>query len=154
MSEIWFHCGVNDIAGSRTWNQVSADLDAIYALCGTVPMFVDEILPDTNFNDTQAATIRTFNANYAAWAVCKDTVRIVPCWSALGQTRVATGLGDDLNSAYDSGDGVHPNAAGAAVIAASRAAVRAAYYFTPPTPPPPPPASTGIGLRMMMFGHG
>jgi len=126
--EYWFHCGVNDIFNGRTWNQVQSDLDAIYALCGSRPMFVDEILPDSNFTDLQAATIRTFNTNYAAWAVEKATVRIVSCHDLLGQIRSSTGQIDDLKSIYNSGDGVHPNAAGAAVIASQRASVRAAYY--------------------------
>lgn len=127
-AEIWVHCGVNDVFLGRTWGNVLSDLNAIYALVGTTPLFIDEILPDTNFNDTLAGTIRTFNTNLAAWAVGKATVRIVSCWSALGQVRVSTGLFDDLKSSYNSGDGVHINSTGAAALAALRVTARSSYY--------------------------
>jgi hypothetical protein len=91
-------------------------------------MFIDEILPDSNFDDTKSATIRTFNSNLAAWAVGKSTVRVISCWSAFGQIRVSTGLKDDLLTAYNSGDGVHLNATGAAALAVLRKAARNVYY--------------------------
>jgi hypothetical protein len=127
MSEIWIHTGVNDIFNGRTWASVLADMDAIYAAT-SCPIFVDEVLPDSNFTDVMAATVRTFNANYATWAAGKSRVRIVPVWPALGQLRASTGLNDDLNALYNSGDGVHINATGAAIVAAIRAGVRYGYY--------------------------
>ena len=124
-SEYWFHCGVNDVAAARLWASVLADLNEIYGLCGSAPMFIDEILPWTNGDDTQAATIRTFNANLNAWKVGKSTVTIIATWAAMGQLRVSTGFNDDL---LHSVDGVHEDAVGAAVIAALRATARATYY--------------------------
>jgi len=122
-------------------------MDAIYAAT-SVPLFIDEILPDSNFNDTLAATIRTFNTNYAAWAIGKSRVRIVSCWAALGQVRGSTGLKDDLKTSYDSGDGVHPNATGAAALAALRKAARNAYFGIGATGP----RRTSLGGNRLSLG--
>lgn len=99
-------CGVNDVSGARTWNDVKTDMDTFKAglPVGTV-LFINEILPWTAGNDTQAGTIRTFNANYAAWCVDNGAV-LVRCHDQMGQTRVSTGQLDDLLTAYNY-DNVH-----------------------------------------------
>lgn len=130
-SEIWAHCGVNDIFAGRLWSAISADLDAIYAACGSLPLFIDEVLPwasSSGGSNANAATTRTNNTNLAAWAVGKSTVRIVPCWAAFGVFWAGTGLNDKLNPIYDSGDGIHLNALGAALLATLRLAIRSSYY--------------------------
>jgi len=133
-TELWIHCVVNDIAGGRSNAAIQADLDSIRTLWGTVnPIFIDEVLPDSNFNDTQAAAVRSWNTALASWASGKSNVRVVSCWSAFGQNRTSTGQNDDLLSAYNSGDGVHLNAAGAAALALLRKNVR--LVATPPYNP-------------------
>lgn len=115
--------GVNDVAGGRTWAAVEADLDSIRTLAdtaGTPNLMVCEILPWTNGDDTDAGTIRTWNANLATWCAANDAV-LIEAHDALGQTRGSTGELDDLNSSYDK-DGVHLTAAGVAAYGAVIAA--------------------------------
>lgn len=130
-AEYWIHCGVNDVFTGRLWSAVSADLDAIYALAGSRPLFIDEILPwvdSAGGSNANAAITRTFNTNLAGWAVGKSTVRIVLCWAAFGVFWAGTGLNDKLNPLYDSGDKIHPNATGSAALAALRLTARSSYY--------------------------
>jgi len=133
-TELWVHCGINDIFTGRTNAAMLADLDSIRALWGTANfMGIDEVLPDTNFTDLQAAAIRSWNTALAGWGAGKGNVRIVSCWDAFGQTRVSTGQKDDLKSIYNSGDGVHINATGAAALAGLRKAVRDNYFGLTPS---------------------
>lgn len=105
------HCGVNDIGTGRTWGQTERDM---YAFLATLPagtrLFVTEILPWTAGNDTQAALIRTFNANYAAWCALNGAF-LIECHDAMGQVRGSTGQIDNLATAFDF-DGVHLTQAG------------------------------------------
>lgn len=112
-----FHYGVNDIFNNRTWSAISADMAACKAALpsGTV-MFVNEVLPCTAFNDTQAAAIRTLNANYATWCTANGAF-LISCHDAMGQTRSSTGQLDDLKADYDQ-DGTHLNLAGVAAFSA------------------------------------
>jgi len=117
---ILVHCGINDIAGARTWAAVEADLDAIKVLfdasATAEKLVINEILPWTAGDDTQAGTVRTFNDNLATWCTANGAT-LVPCHDAMGQTRVSTGELDDLITAYDA-DGVHLTAAGQSALAA------------------------------------
>jgi hypothetical protein len=129
MQEIWCHCGVNDIQQNRSWEAVLADLNEIYRqLPPGCALFIDEILPDSNFDDAKAAQIRAFNRNYIEWARVKPDVRIVLCHDIVGEVRRSTGQIDNLKLEYSNGDGVHLNKAGAQVVAAKRAAMRREYY--------------------------
>lgn len=114
---IVIHCGVNDVNGGRTWAQVESNLDTIQAGLPTgATLFVNEILPWTNGNDSQAATIRTWNANLSTWCAANGAV-LIACHDSMGQIRVSTGELDDLLAAYDQ-DGVHLTAAGVDALAA------------------------------------
>jgi lysophospholipase L1-like esterase len=119
------HCGVNDVGAARAWGDVEDDMDAVLALVNAqsqpCQMTLSEITPWTGASDAQVATIRTFNANYAAWCSANN-VPLVLAHDPFGQTRVATGELDDLLTAYDYGDGTHYNATG---IAAQGAIVAA-----------------------------
>ena len=116
---ILIHCGVNDIATGRTWANVLANLATILAAVNAaspVPqLLIDEILPWTAGSDAQAATVRAFNANLAAWCAANGA-KLVSCHDQMGQVRPATGKLDDLLTAYDQ-DGVHPTAAGVNALA-------------------------------------
>lgn len=120
---IWLHCGVNDVLAGRTWSAVEADLHAIRLLVtGSNELFVSEILPWTDGDDTQAATIRDWNTRLAGWCAANDAV-LIECHDALGQVRSSTGELDDLATAYDD-DGVHLTAAGVRVLSG----IVAAYF--------------------------
>lgn len=113
---VCIYCGVNDVAGARTWEQVATDLGTIRAAIPTTStLLISEIIPWTNGSDAAAATIRTFNTNLAAWCA-SNSARLVVCHNEMGQIRVATGELDDLLTAYDQ-DGVHITTAGVAKMA-------------------------------------
>lgn len=80
------------------------------ALPAGTSLFVNEILPYTSGNDTQAATIRTLNANYATWCA-ENGATLIQCHDAMGQVRASTGELDDLATAYNH-DGAHLTTAG------------------------------------------
>jgi hypothetical protein len=119
---IWVHCGVNDIQTGRTWAAVLSDLDAIKVLfdaantTGSRKLMINEILPWTAGTDGNAATIRTWNTNLAAWCVA-NSATLVLCHDAMGQIRGSTGQLDDLITAYND-DGVHLTQAGIVALAA------------------------------------
>ena len=122
---ILVHCGVNDVNAGRTWEQVVADINAVKVLFAASTtadkLLINEILPWTNGNDTQAALIRTWNSNLAAWVATNNdisgkSIGLVVMHDDMGQTRGSTGELDDLLTAYND-DGVHPNATGYAKMA-------------------------------------
>lgn len=120
------HFGVNDINTGRTWAAVEADMDTFLAgLPAGTALFVNEILPWSNGNDTQAGTVRTFNENYAAWCAANGA-RLISIHDPMGQVRVSTGELDDLATAYDK-DGVHLTEAGVDAAAAIEFASLNAY---------------------------
>lgn len=98
-------CGVNDISGGRTWADVEADLNTIAAALNGQTLFINEILPWSAATDVQAATVRTFNANYATWCAANGAV-LVPAHDLLGQIRPSTGELDNMLTAYNY-DNVH-----------------------------------------------
>lgn len=108
---IVIHCGVNDVAGARTWAAVEGNLDTIRAAVPlTTRLIIDEILPWTDGTPEQAGTIRTWNASLATW--CKDnSATLNKCHDILGQVRSETGELDDLYTGYDQ-DGVHQTTSG------------------------------------------
>lgn len=114
---VLIHCGVNDVL-TDTWATVESGLDGIRTKCNAaspVPeLLIDEILPDTNFDDTQAEIIDTFNENLATWCAANNAT-LIRCHDAMGQIRGSTGQGHDLLEAY-SLDGVHLTAAGVAKL--------------------------------------
>ena len=111
---ILIHAGINDIAEPREWALVESDLDAILVLINAaspVPnLLIDEILPWTSGNDTQAGTVRTFNANLATWCTANGAT-LVKCHDEMGKIRVSTGQLDDLATDYNQ-DGTHLTQAG------------------------------------------
>lgn len=123
-THVWIHCGVNDIALGRTWNQVLADLTTILGLKPSgVRLYLSEILPANIESGTNVATARTWNANLLAWCAANN-VTLVACRNTMGQTRVTTGQLDDLKTAYND-DGLHLTQAGVN---------RLAYCFAPTAP--------------------
>lgn len=110
------HFGVNDLAADRTWAAVKADMDSIRAaLPAGATLFVDEILPWRNGTDAQAATLREWNANYAAWCANNGAV-LIQCHDDMGQIRTSTGELDDTKTDFNL-DGVHLSWAGVAALA-------------------------------------
>lgn len=108
-------CGVNDVAASRAWSAVEDDLDTIYSLflvSGCQLILIDEILPWTNGDATQAATIRTWNSNLATWATGKSGVAIVESHDPMKDPENT----DNMLPAYDF-DGIHLTTAGVAALA-------------------------------------
>lgn len=117
---ILVHTGVNDVATSRTWAAVEADLNSILALVNAaspVPsLLIDEILPWTAGSDANAAVIRTWNGNLATWCAANGAT-LIRCHDEMGQIRPATGQIDDLLTAYNY-DNVHLSQAGVNAMAA------------------------------------
>jgi hypothetical protein len=115
------HCGVNDVSNAVSWNDVEGYMDDVKILINAaskpVHLAVAEILPWTDGDDAQAATIRTWNGSYATWCAANGAT-LLRCHDAMGQTRVATGELDDLKAAYDD-DGVHLTSAGVVAYAAA-----------------------------------
>lgn len=100
------HFGVNDVSAGRTWAQIEADMDTVKAgLPSGTQLFISEVLPWTSGNDTQAAAVRSLNANYATWCAA-NSATLIQCHDAMGQIRTSTGELDDLKTAYDD-DGIH-----------------------------------------------
>jgi hypothetical protein len=92
-------CGVNDVLAGTSWASVEASMNAMKAaLAAGTKIFICEMLPYPG-TDAQAATIRTWNANYAAWCLANGAT-LIPCWDAMGQVRGSTGFKDDLITAY------------------------------------------------------
>lgn len=111
-SALWIHSGVNDVSQGFTWADILTNLTAIRAKWPVnKPLWMSEILPWTAGNDTQAATIRQYNTNLAAWALT-NSCTIATLHDAFGQIRVSTGFLDDLKTSYNAGDGVHLSQAG------------------------------------------
>lgn len=123
-THIWIHCGVNDVATSRTWAAVEADLDTIRAAKpDEVRLYISEILPWTAGTDGNAATIRTWNDNLATWCSANG-VTLIACHDPMGQIRGSTGELDNLLTAYNQ-DNVHITQAGV---------YKLAYIFAPVAP--------------------
>lgn len=100
------HCGVNDVAASRSWASIEPEMDAFKAgLTHGQRLFIDQVLPWTAGSDAQADAIRALNTNYAAWCAANDATLIL-CHDPMAQIRLSTGQLDDLKTAYDY-DGVH-----------------------------------------------
>ncbi len=110
-------CGTNDVP-TLTWAQVETYMDTTLSVltAGGSKMVLCEILPRNTYDDTQAATIRTWNTNYATWCAANN-VTLIPCHDAMGQVRGSTGEIDDLATAYNK-DGIHLTTAGVAALAA------------------------------------
>jgi hypothetical protein len=125
--KIWIlGCGVNDVSTGRTWAQVQADLDAIRARIVVGDIWVSEILPWTAGTDANAATLRTFNTNIAAWCLANNA-HLLPIHDEMGQIRAATGYKDDLLADYDF-DGVHITEKGVVAMAALLKKYLGVYY--------------------------
>jgi len=104
-------CGVNDVSTGRAWVDIEANMDTfLAAMPAGTRLFIDEVLPWTNGNDTQAAAVRDLNTNYAAWCAANGAI-LVSSHDQMGKTRVSTGELDDLKTEYDY-DGLHLSLAG------------------------------------------
>jgi hypothetical protein len=73
-------------------------------------------MPWTAGNDAQAAVIRAFNVNYAAWCET-NAASLIHCHDAMAQVRPSTGKLDDMKTTYNY-DGVHLTTAGLAALIA------------------------------------
>lgn len=106
-------CGINDICGGRTANQIKAGLQAVYDLIFLAGIAVC------------AQTITPWGAS-AFWNAGRQAVTDeVNYWVMHEALRVAVRMdvytlfespADTLNSAYDNGDGLHLNALGSAKL--------------------------------------
>ena len=98
------HAGTNDIDNGVIWSSVEASLDSISGkLPSGTQLFIDEILPRNDWNDTKAATSRTYNTNLQIWCNANDATLIV-CHDALGKIRSSTGELDDLKDEFNLDD--------------------------------------------------
>jgi len=123
-THVWIHCGVNDVATSRTWAAVETNLDTILAAKPEgVLLYISEILPSNSESDLNSATIRTWNGNLATWCSANG-VTLISCHDELGQVRGSTGELDDLLTSYNY-DGVHLTQSGVNKLA---------YCFAPAAP--------------------
>jgi len=107
--------GTNDIMANVTWSTVLGQLDSIKALIDVSTVkktFICEILPRTQFNDVMAATVRTWNANLAAWCTANNCT-LITCHDDMGKIRTSTNQIDDLKTEYNA-DGTHLTVAGVA----------------------------------------
>lgn len=97
--------GVNDVAAGTPWGTVLGNMNAFKAaLPAGTKIFVCEMMPYHIGTDVQAATIRAWNENYAAWCA-ENGATLIKCWDAMGQIRPSTGFKDDLIGAYHYGGG-------------------------------------------------
>jgi hypothetical protein len=119
-------CGVNDVATGRTWVQVDASLDSIKVKQTLGKLFVCEILPWTAGTDAEAATLRTFNTNIAAWCAVNDAI-LIKCHDLMGQIRVSTGELDDMKAAYNYEE-IHLSQLGVNMMAQTIKAKMAMYF--------------------------
>lgn len=125
-------CGCNDVSVGRTWSNVLSDLAEIRTLVTTQDLFISEILPDGAADDSQSATIRSWNTNLAAWCAT-NSAQIITCHDRMGQIRISTGQLDDLRTAYV-GTGVdktHPNSGGEYVLWSVWCAALETFYGVP-----------------------
>lgn len=108
------HCGVNDISNGVAWNTALTSINSCKSYADSIGarFFIDSVFPDTNFDDTKAATVRTWNANYANWASTNGAY-FINTHDLMGQLRISTGFLDDLK--YNCGDGIHTTTNGVAV---------------------------------------
>lgn len=97
------HCGVNDVIAGTAFSGVEGFMDTFLAgmPVGT-KVFMDEVMPWQGGNDTQAALIRDYNANYAIWAAAND-VTLISCHDPMAIIRASTGELDDMVVAYRHG---------------------------------------------------
>lgn len=109
----WLHgVGGNDITLGTNYANYEIELNAIRAkIPRNKRMWMTSILPGAVYDDTEAATRRTFNTNNAAWCQ-RNGVYWVDLESTFGSNRVSTSHTDDLKPEYDSGDGAHMSALG------------------------------------------
>lgn len=107
------HCGINDIDQGVTWASALSSLNSIKTYCDSIgaKFVLDEIFPDSNFSDANAAIVRQWNVNYANWASTNGAY-LLHTHDAMGQIRLSTGEKDDLKTDFDSGDGVHLSVSG------------------------------------------
>lgn len=112
-------CGTNEVFGGRSWATIQADMDAVKVLADAAgaKLIISEVPPLTGSSDANAALIRTYNTNYAAWCTANGAT-LARIHDEVGKLRVSTGYYDDWADAYNSGDNTHPSDAGKAAIAA------------------------------------
>lgn len=96
--------GGNDLRDPRTWNQVQSDLNACKAMLSpSQHLFVSEIAVGSVYTDAEAATVRTWNGNFATWCAANGAT-LIPIHDEMAQIRPSTGQLDDLQTAYDHGN--------------------------------------------------
>jgi lysophospholipase L1-like esterase len=139
--------GINDLAAGATWAQVKANLDGIKALCAKAAhapsLFVVSLSPDGTFTDDQAETARIWNMKMRTWCEVNGAT-FVDTYNVMGQVRNSTGCYDNLHPAYDRGDGVHYNAAGAAKLGSLIAEAIGRKYSGPEIGPIPQSAGVAV----------
>lgn len=111
------HCGYNDIAGARTWEDIEDDLDTIRGIIGSERIvYINQVIPKNNASAAWIALAESLNNNYAEYA---DNYgwRLVRCHNGMGVTSPHTGGPDTLNPTYSNGDAVHLSLAGVDALA-------------------------------------
>lgn len=111
------HCGVNDIAGSVSWNDAVTNINSIKAYCDSLGarFMIDDIFPWPGSSDATSLIIRTWNTNYHNWAATNGAYPLVT-HDLMGKLRISTGEYDELNTDYDCVPGnIHLNPTGVLV---------------------------------------
>lgn len=113
---VFIHCGVNDLSASRTWEQISPNLDTIRTAFpeGTI-FYLDEIMPQPTLseNETTNAAKIAMNANFKTYCETYEWT-LVECFNEMS---VNSGAIKVLNPAFSNGDSVHLNDVGADKLA-------------------------------------
>lgn len=109
--------GVNDILNAEVLGDIQTALTSCVttAKAAGLDVVVVNIGPWKNYVGWSAGE-QTTTDNYNAWLATQDSVQgftLVDIYTALESGSSA----DELDASYDSGDGLHPNAAGSAVVA-------------------------------------
>jgi len=114
--------GINDVSGGSVdfaaYAAAAAAIAQAALMAGSIPVWI-AMLPNTAESNAHMSTRDIFTAAAIAALEAYPAI-VVNAETALGQYRAGGDPGNlwDLQGAYNSGDGVHPNAAGYAVLAA------------------------------------
>jgi len=114
------HCGINDIADSRTWTQTLASLNDILTACRShgVQLILTSIFPCDNLDAAKSRIRDTFNSNIRNWSALHTDVLYFDLNQALGQFRSGGDAGNrwDLWNGFNEDD-THLSKSGAAMAA-------------------------------------
>jgi lysophospholipase L1-like esterase len=143
--------GINDInsAGADPLTTMQAQVAEFIANCAAVDIFpvLTKLPPDKNYASWSSAR-QGWMDTYNAWITSYAATTRIPL---IDLPAVLSTDGQTLEASYDSGDGLHPNAAGyaaigAALVAALDSVLLTGIHFSQATGPSRPVASARANL--------